>query len=162
MRGPVDWAVDRGIGMVDRRGRPTEIQLLYVGAGRPGQSTDRSTNRRILLSFLDSDSFSVLGPNPIRVSEILGILGYKYGLEPSCIVSLKVSLWYLLVMIIESIKYLACHEDVGKLRTLLNIVLACFLYYFSVPVIWVHLQLHLSLIGGFLISCCPTRVRVYN
>ena len=53
-------------------GRPTESWLLSVGAGRAGRSTEdkgRSTDRqKRFVSFPDSDSFSVLESNPIRVS----------------------------------------------------------------------------------------------
>ena len=40
----------------------------------------------------------------------LGFSGYKYGLKPSCIVPLKfleVSLWYSLILIVESVKSLS-------------------------------------------------------
>ena len=76
-KGMVDRTVDRGkraidrsvdqlkhgcslLGPVDRAGRP---------AGRPAYT--------FLLTFLDSDSFSSLGSNPIRVPKILGFCGYK-------------------------------------------------------------------------------------
>ena len=75
--GPVDRPVDRGKGTVERSGRQTDIGQLSVGPGWPGRSTEdkdrstgRSTDKRILLSFLDSDSFSILASNPIRVSYI--------------------------------------------------------------------------------------------
>jgi len=39
-RGLIDRVVDWCIGTVDRRGRSTERQLLFVGAGRPGRLTE--------------------------------------------------------------------------------------------------------------------------
>ena len=72
-----------------------------------GRLTGRSTDRRVFFSFLDSVFFSVLGRIQSGFPKSLRLSGYKYGLEPSCIVSLEVSLWYSLVLIVESIKSLS-------------------------------------------------------
>ena len=84
--------VDRGKGTIDQSNRPTDMSQLSVGPGQPGRSIEdngrsigRSTDRGVLFSFWGSDSFFVLGSNPIRVPKSLGLSGYKYGLEPSCI-----------------------------------------------------------------------------
>ena len=49
----------------------------------------------------------------------------------------------------------------AKYRNSLNIVLTCFLYCFSVLVMLVYLWLYLSLIGEFLIGCCPARITLH-
>jgi len=68
-RGLIDWAVDWRIRTVDWRGRPTERQLLSVGADRLGRSTeDMGRSTGILSLLLRFGLLSYLGSNPIRVS----------------------------------------------------------------------------------------------
>ena len=86
-----------------------------------------------------------------------------YGITSNHWKSLEVSIWYWFVLIVESIKYLSlAPRTQANYRTSLNTVLACFLYCFSILVVWIHLRLHLSLISGFLNGCYPARNKWYQ
>ena len=67
-----------------------------------GRSTDAFCSPfRIRTPFLFYSQIQLGFPKSLR------LFGYKYALEPSWIVSLKVSIWYSLVLIVESIKSLS-------------------------------------------------------
>jgi len=85
---------------IDRSpGRPTVWWLLSVSVGRSpgrpstwvGRPASRPTNA-FWLSFLNSDSFSVWDQIQLGFPKTLRLYSYKYGLEPSCIISLKIPL----------------------------------------------------------------------
>ena len=79
--GPVDRAIDRGNGTVDRRGRPTErrnSQLVPVdrGQGSVDRPVDRQTRSVLLSGFRLIFCFGVESNQGFPKS--LGLSGYKY------------------------------------------------------------------------------------
>jgi len=94
-----------------RNGRPTDMSQLSVGPGRPaGRPRTRVAGRptdAFCSPFWIRTPFLFWGRIQSGFPKFLGLSGYKYELEPSCIVSLEVPLWYSLVLIVESIKSLS-------------------------------------------------------
>jgi len=106
---PTDMS-QHSVGIIDRAGRPMpDRQRTRVGqsAGQPIDAFYSPFRVRTPCLFWDRIQSGF--------SKSLGLSGYKYGIEPSCTIFLKVSLWYSLVLIIKSIKLSPpCPEDEVK------------------------------------------------
>ena len=146
-------AKERSTGVIDRLTWSSSRLVPIDQAGRLRTRIGRPAGRpkdAFCSPFKVRTPFLFLGRIQSGFPKSLRLSGYKYGLEPSCIVSLEVSLWYSLVLIVESIKLsLPCPEDVGKMPNLVEYYVGLFSLLFICSDRVGTSPLHLSLLVDF-------------